>query len=260
MQRTDSQEVQHRRQARTRQERRRPAPAHTRQRDEIDHHAHWAKGPCPVALPRCAPASGLRRILPPVLVPLLLLLAVQPVAGTAGALSLGLRVGAMPLAETYCSMSAGTPARTAWPLVSVIIPCHNAMPWLEECLASCATQDYAGPLEVSIFDDSSSDGSQACIRAWAEKLQDAGIKCVCHGNRWPESASSDANAPAGGAGKARNQAVAQSSGVYLCFMDADDAMLPHRVRRQLEAAMLHPCAIIGGRECIQRYVYICICI
>mmetsp|Transcript_58805 Transcript_58805/g.86199 ORF Transcript_58805/g.86199 Transcript_58805/m.86199 type:complete len:234 (+) Transcript_58805:624-1325(+) len=152
----------------------------------------------------------------------------------------------MQLAETHCSMSAVTPARTAWPLVSVIIPCHNAMPWLEECLASCATQDYAGPLEVSIFDDSSSDGSQACIRAWAERLQDAGVKCVCHGNRWPESASSDANAPAGGAGRARNRAVAQSSGTYLCFMDADDVMLSHRVRRQLEAAMLHPRAIIGG--------------
>ena len=39
------------------------------------------------------------------------------------------------------------------PLVSVIIPCHNAMPWLDECLASCASQDYEGPLEVSVFDD-----------------------------------------------------------------------------------------------------------
>ena len=46
-------------------------------------------------------------------------------------------------------------------------------------------------------------------RSWAVKLQDAGIKCVCHGNRWPETAGSDPAAPAGGAGRARNKAVAQ---------------------------------------------------
>ena len=56
------------------------------------------------------------------------------------------------------------PSIAGLPLVSIIIPCHNAMPWLDECLASCATQDYRGPLEVSIFDDSSTDGSDACIR------------------------------------------------------------------------------------------------
>ena len=51
------------------------------------------------------------------------------------------------------------------PLVSVIIPCHNAMPWLDECLASCASQDYEGPLEVSVFDDVSTAAarrSHAC--------------------------------------------------------------------------------------------------
>lgn len=95
------------------------------------------------------------------------------------------------------------------PLVSVIIPCHNGMPWIDECLASCATQDYDGPLEVSIFDDSSTDGSDVCIRSWAVRLQDAGITCVCSGNRWPESVGSDPAAPAGGAGRARNKAVAQ---------------------------------------------------
>jgi hypothetical protein len=141
---------------------------------------------------------------------------------------------------------SGKQTSAALPLVSIIIPCHNAMPWLDECLASCASQDYEGPLEVSIFDDSSTDGSDACIRAWAEKLQDVGIKCTCSGNRWPDCAGSDATAPAGGAGRARNKAVFQSSGAFLCFMDADDVMLSHRVRRQLEAALESPRAIVGA--------------
>ena len=38
----------------------------------------------------------------------------------------------------------------------------------------------------------------------------------------------------------------QSSGAFLCFLDADDVMLPHRVRRQLSAALEHPRAIIGA--------------
>lgn len=38
----------------------------------------------------------------------------------------------------------------------------------------------------------------------------------------------------------------QSSGSFLCFLDADDVMLPHRVRRQLSAALEHPRAIIGA--------------
>ena len=59
---------------------------------------------------------------------------------------------------------SGKQTRAGLPLVSIIIPCHNAMPGLDECLASCASQDYEGPLEVSIFDDSSTDGSDACIR------------------------------------------------------------------------------------------------
>ena len=148
-------------------------------------------------------------------------------------------------AMARCTAGAAPPL----PLVSVIIPCHNAMPWLDACLASCATQDYEGPLEVSIFDDSSTDGSDACIRAWAGRLEDAGVRCVCSGNRWPGSDGNgvtDPTAPAGGAGRARNKAVAQSSGSFLCFLDADDVMLPGRVRRQLAAAREHPCAIIGG--------------
>ena len=37
----------------------------------------------------------------------------------------------------------------------------------------------------------------------------------------------------GGAGFARNVAVDQSSGEYLCFIDSDDIMLPSRVESQL---------------------------
>mmetsp|Transcript_49120 Transcript_49120/g.154197 ORF Transcript_49120/g.154197 Transcript_49120/m.154197 type:complete len:404 (-) Transcript_49120:47-1258(-) len=130
--------------------------------------------------------------------------------------------------------------------VSVIIPCYNAIRWLEECLSSCLLQDFQGTMEVSIFDDSSSDGSDLFIRSWEEKFRARGIGFVANGNRWEENEDRDEEAPPGGVGRAKNKAVAQSSGKFLCFLDADDIMLPHRVRTQLSEAKLHPHAIVGG--------------
>ena len=134
------------------------------------------------------------------------------------------------------------------PVVSVIVPAHNALralpngkTWLDECLASVAAQTYRGPLELSIYDDGSTDGTGAAIRAWAEKLRARGIRVVASGSRW-----SDATACAGGTGFARNCAVAQSTGQYLCFVDVDDALFPTRVERQLAVAQRAPNAIVGG--------------
>lgn len=45
-----------------------------------------------------------------------------------------------------------------WPLVSVIVPCYNAMKYLPECLASLAGLDYPH-LELLLIDDCSTDGS-----------------------------------------------------------------------------------------------------
>ena len=48
-----------------------------------------------------------------------------------------------------------------------------------------------------------------------------------------------------GAAYARNRAVAQSSGAYLCMLDADDIMMPRRVELQLAFALNHPDYLIG---------------
>ncbi|XP_041077191.1 UDP-GlcNAc:betaGal beta-1,3-N-acetylglucosaminyltransferase-like protein 1 isoform X2 [Polyodon spathula] len=46
-------------------------------------------------------------------------------------------------------------------------------------------------------------------------------------------------------GYAKNQAVSQSRGKYLCFLDADDVMMPQRVKLQYEASLECPTCIIG---------------
>ncbi|XP_040495855.1 UDP-GlcNAc:betaGal beta-1,3-N-acetylglucosaminyltransferase-like protein 1 isoform X5 [Ursus maritimus] len=133
--------------------------------------------------------------------------------------------------------ASGDPAAAAAaPHVSVILPVHNAELWLDECLESVLQQDFEGAMELSVFNDASKDKSAAIIDKWKVKLEGSGIPVVIGGH--------DSASPRG-VGYSKNQAIAQSSGSYLCFLDSDDVMMPQRVRLQLEAAAQHPTSIIG---------------
>ncbi|MFT7802559.1 UDP-GlcNAc:betaGal beta-1,3-N-acetylglucosaminyltransferase-like protein 1 isoform X2 [Arapaima gigas] len=121
---------------------------------------------------------------------------------------------------------------------SIILPVYNASRWLDECLQAVLQQDFQGTMELSVFDDASKDDSRAMISWWSLQLQERGITTVISGH--------DSAQPRG-VGYAKNQAVAQSRGRYLCFQDADDVMMPQRVRLQYEAAVLNPTSIIGCR-------------
>ncbi|XP_078231192.1 queuosine-tRNA galactosyltransferase isoform X1 [Callithrix jacchus] len=120
--------------------------------------------------------------------------------------------------------------------VSIILPVHNAEPWLDECLRSVLQQDFEGIMELSVFNDASKDKSGAIIEKWKVKLEDSGIHVIIGGHNSPSPR---------GVGYSKNQAVAQSSGSYLCFLDSDDVMMPQRVRLQHEAAVQHPSSIVG---------------
>nr|XP_054312061.1 UDP-GlcNAc:betaGal beta-1,3-N-acetylglucosaminyltransferase-like protein 1 isoform X6 [Pongo pygmaeus] len=122
--------------------------------------------------------------------------------------------------------------------VSIILPVHNAEPWLDECLRSVLQQDFEGTMELSVFNDASKDKSGAIIEKWRVKLEDSGVHVIIGGHDSPSPR---------GVGYSKNQAVAQSSGSYLCFLDSDDVMMPQRVRLQHEAAVQHPSSIIGCR-------------
>ena len=116
-------------------------------------------------------------------------------------------------------------------LVSVIIPAHNAAAWIEQALRSVAAQTYR-PIEVSVVDDASTDATAEVVRGWKESAEKAGVSLVfgCKG-----AGASERQTP-GGAAAARNAAIAQSSGVWICFLDADDLMAPTRVEKQMALA------------------------
>ncbi|XP_049576335.1 queuosine-tRNA galactosyltransferase isoform X1 [Syngnathus scovelli] len=122
--------------------------------------------------------------------------------------------------------------------VSIIMPVYNASCWLDECLQSILDQDFTGIMELSMFDDASTDDSRKVMEAWKGKLEARGISVVISGHNSDQPR---------GVGYAKNKAVAQSSGKYLCFQDADDIMLPQRVRLQFETSVLHSSSLIGCR-------------
>ncbi|XP_033037622.1 UDP-GlcNAc:betaGal beta-1,3-N-acetylglucosaminyltransferase-like protein 1 isoform X4 [Trachypithecus francoisi] len=95
--------------------------------------------------------------------------------------------------------------------VSIILPVHNAEPWLDECLRSVLQQDFEGTMELSVFNDASKDKSGAIIEKWRVKLEDSGVHVIIGGHDSPSPR---------GVGYSKNQAVAQSSGSYLCFLDS----------------------------------------
>lgn len=101
------------------------------------------------------------------------------------------------------------------PRVSVIIPAHNAAPFIEETLESVRRQTY-GDWEVVVVDDGSSDDT------W-ELLEAAG-----------PGVRSFRRERAGGPAVARNLALSNATGEFAAFLDADDLLLPRYLESQLE--------------------------
>ena len=111
--------------------------------------------------------------------------------------------------------------------VSIITPVHNGELWLDGYFKSILSQTFAGCLEVSLYNDSSTDNTESIINSWKDTLTDRGIKVNVH---------SGSSISPQGVGYAKNRAVEYSSGEFLCFLDADDTMSPNRVELQYNAA------------------------
>lgn len=105
------------------------------------------------------------------------------------------------------------------PRISVIIPCYNAAPWIAETLRSVEAQALPES-EVIVVDDGSTDESATIVRR------------SCPQARLIQ-------APRGGPSRARNLGLAQATGEFLQFLDADDLLAPGKLaaqRQVLEAS------------------------
>lgn len=107
----------------------------------------------------------------------------------------------------------------ATPLVSVVVPAHDASPWLGPALDSVLAQTVTD-LEAIVVDDGSVDDTGAVIAAYCRR--DARV--------------SGLSQPRAGVSAARNAGAAVARGKYVTFLDADDLWAPDKVARQLVEA------------------------
>lgn len=113
------------------------------------------------------------------------------------------------------------------PLVSLITPVYNAMPYFRDYLACIAAQTWR-PLEFIAVDDGSTDGSYEYILEKQKTFEAAGI--ALHILRIPHA----------GQAAAVNAALPLISGEFLTWCDADDILAPDSIEKKTTYLLAHP--------------------
>jgi len=108
------------------------------------------------------------------------------------------------------------------PKISVVMPCHNGMPYLPEALHSVLHQDFAD-FELLVIDDASDDATPEILRA----VSDSRLRVIRHDRKQ-------------GVAQSLNDGLDQACGRYIARLDADDAALSYRFRLQIEHLDSHP--------------------
>ncbi|MBK7801068.1 MAG: glycosyltransferase [Chloracidobacterium sp.] len=97
--------------------------------------------------------------------------------------------------------------------VSVVIPTYNYGRFIAEAIGGALGQTLE-PVEIIVVDDGSTDDTEKVVREFGNRVryirqENAGV-CA-----------------------ARNRGVAESSGEYIAFLDADDIWLPEKLEKQI---------------------------
>lgn len=117
------------------------------------------------------------------------------------------------------------------PKVSVIVPMHNSVEYLAECLVSIETQTLKD-IEIICVDDASQDATLTIYELFAN--DDARYRLISFKENQ-------------GVATARNTAISQAAGEYIAFVDDDDWYPePTTLEKLYRAAADHDAPIAGG--------------
>lgn len=105
--------------------------------------------------------------------------------------------------------------------LSIIIPMYNVENYLEKCVGSILTQNVDFGYEIIMINDGSTDSSLEKARKIA--LQNSNITVISQENK--------------GLGGARNTGIANASGDYLLFLDADDIIAEECMQKLTKIAV-----------------------
>lgn len=113
------------------------------------------------------------------------------------------------------------------PLVTLVSPVYNAMPYLRDFL-TCLERQTWRPLEVILVDDGSTDQSGQCLRESKGRLEAAGIAVQL------------VFGPHRGQAAAFNAALPLVNGAFFTWCDSDDLMTDDSVEKKVRWLMEHP--------------------
>jgi glycosyltransferase involved in cell wall biosynthesis len=117
------------------------------------------------------------------------------------------------------------------PLISVVMPVHNGVPYLAESIHSILVQTL-DDFEFVILDDASTDGTPRILRDWAQR--DSRIRLIQNSKQL-------------GISGALNSVVREARAPICARMDADDLSHPDRLKRQWEVLLADPeVALVGS--------------
>jgi len=102
------------------------------------------------------------------------------------------------------------------PAVSIVLPCYNSAPYLQETLDSLSAQTFTD-FECLAIDDGSTDQTLAILQAHA--FRDPRFQIITRENR--------------GLIATLNEGIAAARGAWMARMDADDLAEPERLQIQL---------------------------
>lgn len=102
------------------------------------------------------------------------------------------------------------------PFFSVIIPSYNRAHLIAATLRSVVSQTFTN-WEIVLIDDGSTDNTKEVVESFA----DSRIKYF-----YQQNAERSA---------ARNNGISKSTGQFICFLDSDDAWLPHHLQTMFDA-------------------------
>ncbi|MCB0336941.1 MAG: glycosyltransferase family 2 protein, partial [Bdellovibrionales bacterium] len=108
------------------------------------------------------------------------------------------------------------------PLVSILMPVHNAAPYLRASIESVSAQSYAN-WELIVVDDHSDDTSLSVAQEFTSEPR---ITVLAGSNH--------------GASACRNQAFLASKGDFVKFLDADDILSETHIEQQVPAVIENP--------------------
>jgi glycosyltransferase involved in cell wall biosynthesis len=108
------------------------------------------------------------------------------------------------------------PDNSKAPMVSVIIPTYNGLPYLKQAVESVLAQTHKDFI-LYIVDDGSTD--KGATEKYVKALGDPRVRYLRKKN--------------GGQSTARNYAIKISTSPFIAFIDADDVWRPNKLKRQL---------------------------